>query len=174
MKNKLEIYKDEVLNARRENREPNKDLDLNEAENVRYHEINKDIRRIDAQIKLCQIDFEERHLSVGERPSSVIRISTSNDHNAPAFALDAENVLDKMASLAQSNSAYSFYKFNCSTTATEVLKAGISNELKSTMKADGFNVENASKATISTPTSFSNFGRQLQTELIHLNTKILL
>ncbi|AUH73735.1 hypothetical protein [Legionella sainthelensi] len=171
LKNKLEIYKDEVLNARRENREPNKDLDLNEAENVRYHEINKDIRRIDAQIKLCQIDFEERHLSVGERPSSVIRISTSNDHNAPAFALDAENVLDKMASLAQSNSAYSFYKFNCSTTATEVLKAGISNELKSTMKADGFNVENASKATISTPTSFSNFGRQLQTELIHLNTK---
>lgn len=169
LQNKLKVYAEEVINARNEKREPDKKLDLNDAENARFKEINNDLRNIKAQIQLCIIDFEERYLSVGEQPSSVIRIATSNDHNAPTFALDAENILDTMASLAKSNSAYNFYKLNCSTAATKVIKAGITDDLKHAMRSGGFNVENASKAIISTPTSFSNFGRQLQKELTHLN-----
>ncbi|ERH44033.1 hypothetical protein N750_10155 [Legionella pneumophila str. Leg01/53] len=38
------------------------------------------------------------------------------------------------------------------------------------MKTDGFNVDKASQTTIATPTSFSHFSQQVQTELILLNT----
>ncbi|KTD43690.1 hypothetical protein [Legionella quateirensis] len=163
------LYRQELIAAAREQRKPDTNLDLNDAEVARVSEISKELRRLDAQIKLCKRDFEERHLSVGESPASVIRIPTNLDHNAPAFALDAEQVLDKMASLAESPKAYSFYKFNCSTTATEVVKAGISDELKDIMKNDGFSVDSAAKATIATPTSCRHFSQQIQTELIHLN-----
>ncbi|HAT8178301.1 TPA: hypothetical protein JA361_02240 [Legionella pneumophila] len=167
---KGKIYEQELARAGHEQRQPNKALGLTDAEIVRLAEINKELKRVVEQIKLCQMDCEERYLSVGEPPSSVIRIPTSHDHNAPTFALDTAGILDKMASLAQSTTAYSFYKFNCSTSAMQVVKAGISDELKNIMKTDGFNVEKASQTTIATPTSFSNFSQQVQTELILLNT----
>ena len=162
-------YRQELIAAAREQRQPDTDLDLNDAEVARVSQISKELRSLDTQIKLCKRDFEERHLSVGESPASVIRIPTNLDHNAPTYALDAERVLDKMASLAESQKAYSFYKFNCSTTATEVVKAGISDELKAIMKNDGFSVDRAAKATIATPTSFRHFSQQVQTKLIQLN-----
>ncbi|KTD56306.1 coiled-coil protein [Legionella santicrucis] len=168
---KLTSFMQELNQARVENREPNKALDLTEAESVRCNEIPKELNRINAQIDLCKIDFEERHLSVGERPAAIVRIPTTYDHNAPDFALDAEKILDEMASLSQSAIAYNYTKFNCSTTATKVVKSGISDELKITMEADGFDVEKASKAFISTPTSFCAFSKKIQSELLHLNTK---
>lgn len=167
---KGKIYEQELTRATLEQRQPNKDLGLTDAEIVRLAEINKELKRVAEQVKLCQMDFEERYLSVGEAPSTVIRIPTTHDHNAPTFALDTGGILDKMASLAQSTTAYSFYKFNCSTSATQVVKAGISEELKNIMKIDGFNVDKASQTTIATPTSFSHFSQQVQTELILLNT----
>ncbi|AMP88370.1 hypothetical protein [Legionella pneumophila] len=167
---KRKIYEQELARAGLEQRQPNKDLCLTDAEIARGYEINKELKRVAEQIKLCQTDFEERYLSVGEPPSSVIRMPTTLDHNAPTFALDTEGILDKMASLAQSTTAYSFYKFNCSTSATQVVKAGISDELKNIMRTDGFNVEKASQTTIATPTSFSHFSQQVQTELLLLNT----
>ncbi|AAU26303.1 TPA: Dot/Icm T4SS effector RavF [Legionella pneumophila] len=167
---KRKIYEQELARSGLEQRQPNKELCLTDAEIARGYEISKELKRVAEQIKLCQIDFEERYLSVGEPPSSVIRIPTTLDHNAPTFALDAAGILDKMASLAQSTTAYSFYKFNCSTSATQVVKAGISDELKNIMKTDGFNVEKASQTTIATPTSFRHFSQQVQTELILLNT----
>ncbi|MFG0164639.1 hypothetical protein [Legionella pneumophila] len=167
---KGKIYEQELAKSALEQRQPNKDLGLTDAEIVRLAEINKELKRVVEQIKLCQMDFEERYLSVGEPPSSVIRIPTTHDYNAPTFALDTAGILEKMASLAQSTTAYSFYKFNCSTSATQVVKAGISDELKNIMKTDGFNVDKASQTTIATPTSFSHFSQQVQTELILLNT----
>ncbi|ERH44034.1 coiled-coil protein [Legionella pneumophila str. Leg01/53] len=127
---KGKIYEQELAKSALEQRQPNKDLGLTDAEIVRLAEINKELKRVVEQIKLCQMDFEERYLSVGEPPSSVIRIPTTHDYNAPTFALDTAGILEKMASLAQSTTAYSFYKFNCSTSATQVVKAGISDELK--------------------------------------------
>ncbi|HGE5041993.1 TPA: hypothetical protein ACGG49_001579 [Legionella pneumophila] len=167
---KGKIYEQELAKSALEQRQPNKDLGLTDAEIVRLAEINKELKRVVEQIKLCQMDFEERYLSVGEPPSSVIRIPTTHDYNAPTIALDTAGILEKMASLAQSTTAYSFYKFNCSTSATQVVKAGISDELKNIMKTDGFNVDKASQTTIATPTSFSHFSQQVQTELILLNT----
>lgn len=167
---KGKIYEQELAKSALEQRQPNKDLGLTDAEIVRLAEINKELKRVVEQIKLCQMDFEERYLSVGEPPSSVIRIPTTHDYNAPTFALDTAGILEKMASLAQSTTAYSFYKSNCSTSATQVVKAGISDELKNIMKTDGFNVDKASQTTIATPTSFSHFSQQVQTELILLNT----
>ncbi|HAU1436812.1 TPA: hypothetical protein JBI54_07985 [Legionella pneumophila] len=167
---KGKISEQELAKSALEQRQPNKDLGLTDAEIVRLAEINKELKRVVEQIKLCQMDFEERYLSVGEPPSSVIRIPTTHDYNAPTFALDTAGILEKMASLAQSTTAYSFYKFNCSTSATQVVKAGISDELKNIMKTDGFNVDKASQTTIATPTSFSHFSQQVQTELILLNT----
>lgn len=167
---KGKIYEQELAKSALEQRQPNKDLGLTDAEIVRLAEINKELKRVVEQIKLCQMDFEERYLSVGEPPSSVLRIPTTHDYNAPTFALDTAGILEKMASLAQSTTAYSFYKFNCSTSATQVVKAGISDELKNIMKTDGFNVDKASQTTIATPTSFSHFSQQVQTELILLNT----
>ncbi len=163
-------YAQELARSALEHRQPNRDLGLTDAEIIRLAEINKELKRVVEQIKLCQMDFEERYLSVGEPPSSVIRIPTTHDYNAPTFALDTAGILEKMASLAQSTTAYSFYKFNCSTSATQVVKAGISDELKNIMKTDGFNVDKASQTTIATPTSFSHFSQQVQTELILLNT----
>lgn len=167
---KGKIYEQELAKSALEQRQPNKDLGLTDAEIVRLAEINKELKRVVEQIKLCQMDFEERYLSVGEPPSSVLRIPTTHDYNAPTFALDTAGILEKMTSLAQSTTAYSFYKFNCSTSATQVVKAGISDELKNIMKTDGFNVDKASQTTIATPTSFSHFSQQVQTELILLNT----
>lgn len=163
-------YAQELARSALEHRQPNRDLGLTDAEIIRLAEINKELKRVVEQIKLCQMDFEERYLSVGEPPLSVLRIPTTHDYNAPTFALDTAGILDKMASLARSTTAYSFYKFNCSTSATQIVKAGISDELKNIMKADGFNVDKSSQTTIATPTSFSHFSQQVQTELILLNT----
>lgn len=171
---KLTNYMQEVKQARIENREPNKALDLTEAENAQCSMIPKEISRISAQIDLCKRDFEERHLSVGEAPAAIVRIPTTYDHNAPDFALDAEKILEEMASLSQSAVAYNYTKFNCSTTATQVVKAGIDDELKMTMEAGGFDVEKASKAYISTPTSFCAFSKKInQNCFILIRNKIL-
>lgn len=83
----------EVGQALIENRKPNKALDLTEAENDRCRVISKEITRVNEQIELCRMDFEERHLSVGEAPAAIVRIPTNYDHNAPDFALDAEKFL---------------------------------------------------------------------------------
>ncbi|VEB34539.1 coiled-coil protein [Legionella sainthelensi] len=171
LRDKLTNYMQEVGQALIENREPNKALDLTEAENDRCRVIPKEITRVNEQIELCRMDFEERHLSVGEAPAAIVRIPTNYDHNAPDFALDAEKILEEMASLSQSASAYNYTKFNCSTTATKVVKAGIGDELKMTMEVDGFDVGKAAKAFISTPTSFCAFSKKIQSELLHLNTK---
>ncbi len=166
---KEQVYLNEKRNAELEQREPSNELKLTKNESDRIGTITENLIKLKAQIELCKKEIEERHISLGEPPSAIIRIPTTLDHNSLTFALDAEKVLDKMASLAQSKTDYSFFRFNCSTAATEIVKAGISNELKNSMKADGFNVVNASKATIATPTSFSNFCKQIQEELLHLN-----
>lgn len=166
---KEQMYLNEKRNAALEQREPNQEFKLTTDECERLEKITQDLIKVKAEIELCKREIAERHISFGEPPSAVIRMPTTHDHNSLTFALDAEKVLDKMASLARSTTNYNFFRFNCSTAATEIVKAGISDELKNSMKADGFNVVNASKAIIATPTSFSNFCNQIQAELLHLN-----
>jgi hypothetical protein len=148
----------------------NEQNSLPKAESARSGELSKELEVLKAQILLCKTDYSERHRTTGNAPEQVIVLPTNMDPQALDHSLDTEKILDEMIKISEGPDKYGLLKLNCSTTAIQVVQAGITAELSASMKADGFDINKVSTTKIATPTSLSQVGQKLQSELLSLNT----
>ncbi|CDZ76849.1 hypothetical protein BN59_01125 [Legionella massiliensis] len=167
---KGKIFSEEIANAQREGRPVNQELNLTEDEYARTEVVIREINALRQQINICKLDFSERHRSRGQAPEHVVNLPTDKDGTGMEFTLDTESMLEEMVRLTESTDKYSFCRLNCSTTAAQVIRAGVDNTLHVAMKEEGFSASKLTKDTIITPASLHKRSCNLQTTLTNLNS----
>ncbi|HDO7804537.1 TPA: Dot/Icm T4SS effector RvfA [Legionella pneumophila] len=165
---KAVAYQKEKENAIREEREINPNFELLDEDISRMGDLPREFSILEAQLNLCIADFNERHLSSGKKPDSSVILPTSMDETSLNHTLDTESILREMITLANSEKAYNFTKFNCSTSVCHIVKAGVDEKLKENLSDNGFNINRYVTSYITTPTNVNALGLKLQDALLKL------
>ena len=107
-------------------------------------------------------------VSFGTPPDNIVSFPITEQLES---GLDYKQMIREMARIANSRVPYHGLQMNCATTTLAIIRAGISDQLKLKLEADGYSIPQ-SNTFFETPQSVFNFSLAISSALININSGV--
>lgn len=120
-----------------------------------------------AAITNLQYELTQLGVSFGAPPDDIVSFPITDQLDS---GLDYKQILREMGRIANSQVPYTL-TMNCAAATLTIIRAGVSDELKSKLKAEGYSLPK-SNTFVETPQSVFDFSLKISTMLVNINAGI--